>query len=464
MGFNPFPNLLILLSVVVFADHFSSAYGRSNNTKTPAITPINHDLYHTSGALLEEIESLVHRHSDILSIEKITRKNKGYEAEMCVVTYSRDMKGSDDRPKLRILLWSKKKGLWVYDYPKPVPPETFGQHARELITTELALRILSILSEEEFLPNVDRSYLNRTLDRLVIKIVPLENLNGRKLVEDGELCERRNGRGVDLNRNWSVDWGKKEKVCSKIILLAFSPDYDPFEERPGTAPFSEPETQIMRKLAISFEPHIWVNVHSGMEALFMPYDHKNTTPPGIPSQIMKSVLEDLNHFHLKDQCLIGSGGGSVGYLAHGTATDYMFDVARVPMAFTFEIYGDPKASSRDCFKMFNPVDISSFNRVLNDWSAAFFKMFNIGVMQMDGLQTKAIASSFDNWVSIDDYLNGYLMHRKSRYGKKMEVLDLGLQEIRTYFRLFLLSSVLLLFMFCTRISKSTRPIVASMSL
>lgn len=25
------------------------------------------------------------------------------------------------------------------------------------------------------------------------QIVPMENLNGRKLVEDGELCERRNG-------------------------------------------------------------------------------------------------------------------------------------------------------------------------------------------------------------------------------------------------------------------------------
>lgn len=91
-------------------------------------------------------------------------------------------------------------------------------------------------------------------------------------------------------------------------------------------------------------------------------------------------------------------------------------------------------------------------------------MFSIGVQQMDGLQTKAIASSFDHWVSIDDYLNGYLMHRKSRYGKKMEVLDLGLQEIRTYFRLFLLSSVLLLFMFCSRISKTTRPLVSAMSL
>ncbi|KAL7155632.1 hypothetical protein ABFS83_03G089200 [Erythranthe nasuta] len=220
----------------------------------------------------------------------------------------------------------------------------------------------------------------------------------------------------------------------------------------------------MRKLSVSFEPHIWVNVHSGMEALFMPYDHKNTTPEGIPSKIMKSMLEKLNHFHLKDHCLIGSGGGSVGYLAHGTATDYMYDIARVPMAYTFEIYGDLKASSRDCFKMFNPIDIASFNSVLNDWSAAFFQMFTIGVQQMNGLQPKAIGSSFDNWVSIDDYLNGYLMHRKSRYGKKMEVLDLGLQEIRTYFRLFLLSSVLLLFMFCSRISKSTRPIVSAMAL
>ncbi|KAL6524937.1 hypothetical protein OROMI_030530 [Orobanche minor] len=437
MGFrrrlNPLSSLLIFASVVFFAYRFSFAHGKSNDTGTPAITPINHDLYHTSGALLEEVESLVHRHPDKLSIEKISNKNKGYESEMAVITYSRNKKETDDRVKLRILL-------------------TFGQHARELITTELGLRLISILSEEEFLPNMDRASLNRTLDRLVIKIVPVENLNGRKLVEDGELCERRNGRGVDLNRNWSVDWGRKEK------------DYDPYEESPGAAPFSEPETQIMRNLSVSFEPHIWVNVHSGMEALFMPYDHKNTTPAGIPSQIMKSMLEELNHFHLKDQCLIGSGGGSVGYLAHGTATDYMYDVARVPMAFTFEIYGDPKASSRDCFKMFNPVDINSFNRVLNDWSAAFFKMFSIGVEQMDGLQTKAIASGFDNWVSIDDYLNGYLMHRKSRYGKKMEVLDLGLQEIRTYFRLFLLSSVLLLFMFCSRISKSARPIVSSMAM
>ncbi len=43
----------------------------------------------------------------------------------------------------------------------------------------------------------------------------MENTHGRDLVERGNLCERKNGRGVDTNRNWDIDWGKKEK------------DYDP---------------------------------------------------------------------------------------------------------------------------------------------------------------------------------------------------------------------------------------------
>jgi hypothetical protein len=52
----------------------------------------------------------------------------------------------------------------------------------------------------------------------------MENVGGRSLVEKGALCERKNGRGVDPNRNWPVDWGKKEK------------DYDPSEEFPGERP------------------------------------------------------------------------------------------------------------------------------------------------------------------------------------------------------------------------------------
>jgi len=44
----------------------------------------------------------------------------------------------------------------------------------------------------------------------------------------------------------------------------------------------------------------------------MPYDHKNTTPDGLPLKRMKALLEEVNHLHCQERCMIGSGGGSVG--------------------------------------------------------------------------------------------------------------------------------------------------------
>ncbi|RWW22693.1 hypothetical protein GW17_00013091 [Ensete ventricosum] len=108
------------------------------------------------------------------------------------------------------------------------------------------------------------------------------------------------GRGVDLNRNWGVDWGKKEKIKRDWI-------------------------------------YIFLYSFSGLQALFMPYDHKNTTPDGHMSNLMELLLWDVNRIHFEEKCLVGSGGGLVGYLAHGTTTDYMYDIVKVPMAFTFEV-------------------------------------------------------------------------------------------------------------------------------
>jgi hypothetical protein len=67
-------------------------------------------------------------------------------------------------------------------------------------------------------------------------------------------------------------------------------DYDPYEENPGFAPFSEPEAQIMRDLSRSFKPHIWVNVHSGMEVMHL-YD------PSV-KKLLLSVLTILAFINL----------------------------------------------------------------------------------------------------------------------------------------------------------------------
>lgn len=423
MGSIPLSPILYLLGLLRLL-----CFVNGVNTSDLSLTPIPRHLYHSCDSLLKDVKALVSRHPEKLTVDRIRAEDKGYAADIVVVTYNSGKIPKNGNFKFRILL-------------------TFGQHGRELITSEVALRLISILTGERTMPGSDLNLLNSFLDNLVIKVVPMENLNGCKLVEAGEYCERRNGRGVDLNRNWSVDWGKKEK------------DYDPYEENPGTGPFSEPETQIMRKLSQSFDPHVWVNVHSGMEALFMPYDHKNVTPDGLISRLMRSLLDDLNYHHCQNRCLVGSGGGSVGYLAHGTSTDYMHDIVKVPMAFTFEIYGDSSASSKDCFKMFNPVDEATFNRVIENWCAAFLMLFQTGPGWLD-LARQATFNDLSKWVSID--ANAVDRTEGSSKGGKLEGLDLGMQELRTYFRLFMLSSVLIMFMFCSRISKSKcRPSMSS---
>jgi hypothetical protein len=39
---------------------------------------------------------------------------------------------------------------------------------------------------------------------------------------------------------------------------------------------SEPEVRIVLDIAKTLKPHAWVNVHSGMEAMFVPWDHVAT--------------------------------------------------------------------------------------------------------------------------------------------------------------------------------------------
>ncbi|TKY75321.1 carboxypeptidase B2 [Spatholobus suberectus] len=69
-----------------------SVNAQSHNLTQPPVTPINYDLYHSSGNLMEEIRALVHRHPDKLTMETIKAANKGYGAEVTVVTYCKERK------------------------------------------------------------------------------------------------------------------------------------------------------------------------------------------------------------------------------------------------------------------------------------------------------------------------------------------------------------------------------------
>ncbi|MQL85109.1 hypothetical protein Taro_017625 [Colocasia esculenta] len=398
-----------LLLFCLLVSRWRYAVAGDGGASDQSLTPILRDLYHSSDALLEEVRALVDRHPHKFAMDIMKAGDKSYSADILVVTYNHAISDIGSNSTFRMLLILM---ACILDRTFPVF-QSFGQHGRELITSELALRLLYILSGDNTVLGMDPVSLSHILDNVVIKMVPMENINGRKLVESGELCERRNGTQI----LWFID----------SHLDSSRPHFHIFSEL---------------KFAKLVD-----------QALFMPYDHKNSTPDGFMSLAMKSILEEVNHHHCQDRCLVGSGGGSVGYLAHGTSTDYMYDILKVPFAFTFEIYGDAEASSKDCFKMFNPIDLTTFSKVLNDWCAAFLLIFEIGPRHLEKARANAVANS-DKWISIDkNSIDTRLLGRNMRF-RKMEGLELGIQELRTYFRLFMLSSVLLMFMFCSRISKS----------
>ena len=284
-----------------------------------------------------------------MSIEERTLTKEGYTSMLQIITVEPGGFTDTQDDKIRLLL-------------------NFGEHGRELISPEIALRLLEALCEGDTRSALLKSYgidlepFEHILGQTVFKIIPMENPGGRALVEQGELCERKNGRGVDPNRNWAVHWGHKEI------------DYDPSEEFPGSKPFSEPESAMLRMLAEEFSPHVWLNVHSGMQAMFLPYDHKNEVPEGAAAAATLAILEGLNRKMCKGVCAVGPGGKTVGYLAHGTATDYMHDELKIGLVMTWEVYGDDNAEFHDCFRMFNPLTAPKYEKVVSQWTAAVFEL------------------------------------------------------------------------------------------
>ena len=221
--------------------------------------------------------------------------------------------------------------ILVVDWKKEKPRGvvwTFNEHARERITGELALEMIRELKTL----NPD----NR------ITIVPVVNVWGRKEVENGKHCQRKNKNGVDTNRNYPPK-----------MVHHYARHSEEFE---GKHPLSEPETKLVSKLLKG--AHRYVNVHSGEYSLYMPYDSITRRPPHYNK--MKRQLKKFSR-HCKE-CAVGPAAITSFYRAYGSSVDYATEIG-VPEAYTFEIFG---SDSPNCQKMFNPYGKEK-EKVLHQW-------------------------------------------------------------------------------------------------
>jgi murein tripeptide amidase MpaA len=213
--------------------------------------------------------------------------------------------------------WEKQyagvdRDIWAVRLTSPRGPDekpklliVAEQHAREIITPEVALEFIDDLLTG-YGSDATATWL---LDAREVWVVPMANPDGYVRAARAEDWRKNAGwpktcingvppwsYGVDLNRNFGIAWemtaGSSTEPCSLIYR--------------GTAPYSEPETVALRDLMLAERFDFIILLHSYGDEILFPWAHTRDPVPDA------AVLE----------ALAGRMAAEVGYTAQQASTMY----------------------------------------------------------------------------------------------------------------------------------------------
>lgn len=188
--------------------------------------------------------------------------------------------------------WEKTQGkadrdIWAVRLGKPgATPVLFTgcTHARELATVELPLMLI----EHLVAGHGRNAQITKWLSTRDIWIVPMLNPDGHARAAQG-MDWRKNANhtyggapmfGVDLNRNYGYQWGgvgTSKDPKSPIFV--------------GSGPFSEPETQAIKKLHEQFKFPVSLSYHSFSELVLYPWAY--TDQPAPDQKRLQAIADKL---------------------------------------------------------------------------------------------------------------------------------------------------------------------------
>ncbi len=203
-------------------------------------------------------------------------------------------------------------------------------HAREWISTEVAMRLIRWLADS--LPSA-------LLAARDIWVVPVENPDGYQYTFTAERFWRKNRRdngdgtfGVDPNRNYPTFWGVDDAGSSPV------PGAETYR---GIRPASEPETQAMIAFHAAHPPVVAVSYHSYTGLVLYPYGFR----PGelAPDQPVFQALAGTDLAPVVPDSLPASirsayhpGPGWTLYPTNGEYTEWAYRTHQT-IAFTTEL-------------------------------------------------------------------------------------------------------------------------------
>jgi murein tripeptide amidase MpaA len=204
-------------------------------------------------------------------------------------------------------------------------------HAREWISVEVPL-----LLGRHLLENYSTDpWVRALVDGGEIWVVPLVNPDGLEYSIHVYRYWRKNRRansdgsfGVDLNRNYGYMWGTDNVGSSPV------PSSDVYR---GTAAFSEPETNAVRRLVDGLDVRAVVSFHSYSQVILYPWAY--TTQPSPMVAELSDLARTMSGLMAAVRGTVYSYGQSasgIGYTSNGDTTDWTFGIAGIP-SFTIEL-------------------------------------------------------------------------------------------------------------------------------
>jgi hypothetical protein len=187
-------------------------------------------------------------------------------------------------------------------------------HAREVMTTEVALHAAQrILEEASTQPSSEAA---EWMKRFRILVIPQMNPDGnnqvhafrREMWRKNTALSNGSVTGVDINRNYPAFWGQ----CGGSSGSTWAQDYR------GPTAGSEPETQAIMNVFKKYRPIANISYHSYSELIIYPYGCSNMTNPDRTR--FESIGQAMNQSIENDE-------GKVGQYSVGTAPEVIYSAS-----------------------------------------------------------------------------------------------------------------------------------------
>ena len=201
---------------------------------------------------------------------------------------------------------SKNNDIWMISITnkkktgiKPTSLFISGMHARELAPVEINLKLIDELVTKYGKDATITNYL----DTRQVDVVPIVNVDGRIMVENGNTWQRENAHGVDLNRDFDCQ---------------YLPNFPPEKQIAKASSSQEPETQAVQNLYKTTKYTLFMDIHSYGDMMFWPVGYSTKDIPEAAS--FKKTFADT----FKKVGYQGGTSAQILYETVGTSDDYAY--------------------------------------------------------------------------------------------------------------------------------------------